>query len=128
MSVYPFEIFIPQATLDDLRNRLAHPRWPDEVAGAGWDYGANLAYLKELVDYWQHDFDWRQQETAINRFEHFGRRLMGSVSISSMPVARAATRCTAAAAWLAQFILPDAEADPLADRPGQPRRGCCRFF
>ncbi len=77
MGVYPFEIFIPQATLDDLRNRLAHPRWPDEVAGAGWDYGANLAYLKELVDYWQHDFDWRQQETAINRFEHFRAEVDG---------------------------------------------------
>jgi len=42
MSIQSFKIAIPQATLDDLRERLARTRWPDEVEGAGWDYGTNL--------------------------------------------------------------------------------------
>jgi len=50
MSVQPFKVQIPQATLDDLRERLARTRWADEISGAGWDYGANLAYMKELID------------------------------------------------------------------------------
>jgi pimeloyl-ACP methyl ester carboxylesterase len=71
MDARPFTLAIPQTALDDLRDRLAHTRWPDEVDGAGWDYGTNLGYLKELVDYWQHAFDWRAQEAKLNQFAHF---------------------------------------------------------
>jgi pimeloyl-ACP methyl ester carboxylesterase len=71
MSIQPFKIDVPQATLDDLHERLARTRWPDEVEGAGWDYGTNLDYLKSLVDYWQHEFDWRAQEAMLNNFSHF---------------------------------------------------------
>ena len=57
MSIQPFHVDIPQATLDDVRERLGHTRWPDEIENAGWDYGTNLEYLKELANYWQHTFD-----------------------------------------------------------------------
>ena len=77
MSIQSFKIAIPQATLDDLRERLAHTRWPDEVEGAGWDYGTNLGYLKELVDYWQHEFDWRAQEAKLNQFAQFRAEING---------------------------------------------------
>lgn len=71
MDVTPFDIQIPQATLDDLRERLARTRWPDEITGSGWSHGASLPYMRELVDYWQTQFDWRAQERAINSFAHF---------------------------------------------------------
>ena len=71
MSIQPFTIAIPQETLDDLRDRLAHTRWPDGVEGAGWEYGTNLDYLKELTDYWQHTFDWRAQEARLNQLAQF---------------------------------------------------------
>jgi pimeloyl-ACP methyl ester carboxylesterase len=71
MSMRSFTIDIPQATLDDLHARLARTRWPDEVERAGWDYGANLGYLKSLVDYWQQTFDWRAQERLLNTFPQF---------------------------------------------------------
>jgi pimeloyl-ACP methyl ester carboxylesterase len=77
MSAEAFKIAIPQATLDDLRERLGHTRWPDEITGADWGYGTNLAYLQSLVDYWQHNFDWRAQEQAINRFAHFRANIDG---------------------------------------------------
>ena len=77
MSIQPFTINIPQATLEDLRERLARTRWPDEVEGAGWDYGTNLDYLKSLVDYWQHAFDWRAQEAKLNQFAQFRADLDG---------------------------------------------------
>jgi pimeloyl-ACP methyl ester carboxylesterase len=77
MSVQPFEVRVPQATLDDLRERLAATRWPDEVSGAGWDYGANLEYMRELVGYWLEDFDWRTQEERINSFDHFRAEVDG---------------------------------------------------
>ena len=71
MSTESFAVTIAQATLDDLRDRLARTRWPDEVAGAGWDYGANRAYLQELTAYWRDRFDWRAHEQALNAFPHF---------------------------------------------------------
>ncbi len=67
----PFRIGVPQAVLDDLQARLAQTRWPDEIDGAGWDYGANREYLKELSDHWQHGYDWRGEEEALNRFPQF---------------------------------------------------------
>lgn len=77
MSVQPFEVHIAQAVLDDLRDRLVRTRWPDQVAGAGWDYGADLAYLQELLEYWQNRFDWRAQEGAINTFAQFRANVDG---------------------------------------------------
>jgi pimeloyl-ACP methyl ester carboxylesterase len=77
MSIQSFKIAIPQATLDDLRERLARTRWPDEVERAGWDYGTNSGYLKELVDYWQHEFDWRKQEAKLNKFAQFKAEVDG---------------------------------------------------
>src|SRR5437016_4880301 len=77
MSIQAFRIHLAQSVLDELRDRLGRTRWPDEVEGAGWDYGTNLEYLKELVDYWQHTFDWRAQEAGLNRFAQFRTQIDG---------------------------------------------------
>lgn len=74
----PYTVAIPEEILDDLRARLARTRWPDEVDGAGWEYGASLAYMKDLVAYWRTGFDWRAQERAINAFSHFRARVAGT--------------------------------------------------
>lgn len=71
MDVKPFTIRIPETTLSDLQSRLANTRWPDEITGSGWSYGANLNYMKEIVHYWLTRFDWHAQETMINGFSHF---------------------------------------------------------
>src|SRR5258708_2372259 len=67
----PFIIAIPQATLDDLRERLARTRWPGEAEGSGWSHGIALDYLKELTEHWRHTYDWRTHEAALNTFAHF---------------------------------------------------------
>ena len=71
MAVTPFKIEVPEDVLQDLKERLDRTRWPDEIPGSGWDYGSNLDYIKELVDYWRTKFDWRAQEKLINSFSHF---------------------------------------------------------
>src|SRR5689334_4455697 len=48
-EIEPFRIDVPQADLDDLRDRLARTRWPDELPGAGWDYGVPLGYVRGLA-------------------------------------------------------------------------------
>ena len=47
------------------------------MADAGLDYGTDTAYMKELVEYWHHRFDWREQEAAINRLAHFRAEVDG---------------------------------------------------
>src|SRR5688500_17194557 len=69
--VEPFTIDVPASVLRDLDERLARTRWPDQLPGTGWTYGADTAYLRELVSYWQNEYDWRAQERALNRFEHY---------------------------------------------------------
>jgi microsomal epoxide hydrolase len=67
----PFTIAVPDAELDDLHQRLAATRWPDEIPGSDWQYGSNLAYIKELVAYWQHNYRWRAQERLLNSFPQY---------------------------------------------------------
>ena len=76
-GIRPFRIDVPQRDLDDLCERLARTRWTDEVEDAGWDYGTNLGYLKELTDYWRGGFDWRAQEAELNRFAQFRAEIDG---------------------------------------------------
>ena len=51
-SIVPFRINVSNATLKDLKERLARTRFPSEIDKSGWDYGTDLAYLKALVAYW----------------------------------------------------------------------------
>ena len=71
MQPEPFSVHIDDEVLEDLQDRLAATRWPNELPGAGWDYGSNLDYMKELVDYWRNEFDWRAQEALLNSFSHY---------------------------------------------------------
>ena len=71
MAVESFRIAVPDEALQDLKERLQRTRFSGEIPGSDWDYGTNLAYLKELVDYWINHFDWRAQERLINGFSHF---------------------------------------------------------
>ena len=76
-AIAPFTIDVPEDALDDLQARLEDTRFPDELEGAGWTYGADLAYMRELVAYWRDEYDWREQERRLNRFDHFTTNIDG---------------------------------------------------
>ena len=76
-DIRPFRIDIAQEDLDDLRDRLARTRWPDEVTGAGSDYGVPLGYVRELADRWLDGYDWRAWEARLNRFPQFTTTIDG---------------------------------------------------
>lgn len=71
ISIRPFHIDIPQKDIDDLRARIAHTRWPSQLPGGGWSRGIPVSYLKELVEYWQNEYDWREYEQKLNAFPQF---------------------------------------------------------
>ncbi|MDN3242766.1 epoxide hydrolase family protein [Glycomyces tritici] len=76
-EIKPFRIDIPQADLDDLNNRLANTRWPNEVDDAGTDYGFPLARLKALAEHWRTGYSWREQEAMLNELPHFTTEIEG---------------------------------------------------
>jgi epoxide hydrolase len=41
------------------------------LPGAGWAYGVPLEYMKELVRYWRHEYDWRGAEARLNEGPQF---------------------------------------------------------
>ena len=73
----PFRLETPDSALADLRERLARTRFPDEPPLAPWSTGTSLAYLKELLSYWQAGFDWRAQEARINRWPQYKVAMRG---------------------------------------------------
>ena len=77
-TIRPFRVQIPQPDLDDLRDRLARTRWPDELPGLGWSYGVPLGYLQELAAYWRDGYDWREQEARLNEFPQFTTTIDGA--------------------------------------------------
>lgn len=71
MAPRPFKIDVSDAVLEDLHERLARTRWPEPLDGAGWDYGTDTAYLRELCDYWREEYDWRHWEARLNEIPGF---------------------------------------------------------
>jgi pimeloyl-ACP methyl ester carboxylesterase len=76
-TITPFRADVPQADLDDLQQRLARVRWPDELPDAGWAYGVPLGHVRELVAYWHDGFDWRAQEARLNHHPQFVTHIDG---------------------------------------------------
>ncbi|MFC7535174.1 epoxide hydrolase family protein [Actinoplanes sp. GCM10030250] len=67
----PFRIEIPEADVQDLRDRLARTRWTPEIPGQGWQRGVPVDYLRELAAYWAGGFDWRAAEARLNEMPQF---------------------------------------------------------
>jgi pimeloyl-ACP methyl ester carboxylesterase len=77
MRAQPFNVFVEDALLEDLRDRLDRTRWPVAPAAEPWRYGASLEYVQRVVRYWSEEFDWRKSESAINRFDNYHAQVDG---------------------------------------------------
>ncbi|VDB86667.1 unnamed protein product [Peniophora sp. CBMAI 1063] len=66
MAEQRFTISVPDAELDLLRRKLDLTRLPDELEGAGWDYGVPRNDVVRLVQHWKNGYDWRTEEAALN--------------------------------------------------------------
>jgi hypothetical protein len=57
-TVRDYKIAVPDSVLRDLRERLARTRWADAIPDSGWKYGANVAQIMDLCEYWRTAYDW----------------------------------------------------------------------
>ena len=76
-SIRPFKMHVPDSVLADLHHRLVEIKWPDQLPGTSWEYGADIKKVRELAEYWRNGYDWRAQEAKINRFDQFTTEIDG---------------------------------------------------
>ena len=70
-QIRPFVAAVPDAAIEDLKDRLARTRWPDPETVLDWSQGVRLQNAKTLIQHWQYDYDWRRFETALNRYPQY---------------------------------------------------------
>src|SRR5690606_24040583 len=65
VTLQEFRVDVPDAALDDLRQRVERTRWPD-LPDVGWQRGVPVDYLREVADHWAHRYDWPTWQTRLN--------------------------------------------------------------
>lgn len=76
-AITPFALHVPQADLDDLRERLLRTRWPDRETVDDTTQGPRLAKIRALVDHWSTGYDWRRTESLLNGWGQFTTTIDG---------------------------------------------------
>ena len=67
----PFKLNIHSDILEEISNRLKSTRLPEDFGNQDWRYGTEKSYLKNLLEYWIEDYDWKITEKEINSFPNF---------------------------------------------------------
>ncbi len=76
-AIRPLRVNIPEADLDDLRYRLAHTRLPEKETVSDFSQGVPLKTIKQVLQHWQTDYDWRKVEARINSYPNFITQIDG---------------------------------------------------
>src|SRR5260370_7459835 len=84
MAIQAFELPYSESAVQDLRERIAHTRWPDTIPGSGWEYGFDLAYLQRIFRYWSADFDLKAETIRLTSL-HPMRHTPATHSIHFLP-------------------------------------------
>ena len=114
--VRPFTVAIPDAEVDDLKQRLARTRWPAAETVDDWSQGVRLDHAKSLVDYWAREYDWRRFESRLNRFPQFLTTIDGlDIHFNPCPIKTSGCDAAHPDAWMARFDRRVPESDWPAD-------------
>ena len=69
--IKPFIVSVPDSALEEIYNKIKNYPWKEMPNLDGWEYGSNLNYMKDFSKYWISNFDWKKQESEINKFSNF---------------------------------------------------------
>ncbi|PRP85397.1 epoxide hydrolase [Planoprotostelium fungivorum] len=76
-TIKPFRIEIPQDEVDEVKRRVSQTRLPAQLPNAGWEYGTNYEFLREIIQHWNTSYDWRSEESRLNRFPQYTTEIDG---------------------------------------------------
>ena len=66
MTPERFTIAIPDDRLNEMKRRLRATAWPGDFGNDDWRFGVPEPWLRDMVDYWANDYDWRAAEARFN--------------------------------------------------------------
>ncbi|RDW93094.1 epoxide hydrolase family protein [Aspergillus mulundensis] len=71
-DVTPFTVHLPDSLLEEIKIKLRYARLDDGMGEVEWnDLEIGHESLKQLVEYWRDEYDWRKYEAFLNTFHHF---------------------------------------------------------
>ncbi len=70
-----FTLSIPEDRLTELKWKLEHATFPQEMDEPDWQTGAPRSEVQRLVEYWKNSFDWRKVERNINKLPNYETRI-----------------------------------------------------
>ncbi|KAL6101654.1 ephx1 [Pungitius sinensis] len=76
-QIYPFEVQTSDEEIEDLHERIDRTRYAESLEDGCFHYGFNSTYLKKVVSYWRHKFDWKKQVAVLNKYPHFKTKIEG---------------------------------------------------
>jgi pimeloyl-ACP methyl ester carboxylesterase len=68
--IRPFKYHASEAALEYLRQRIKATRWPEKETVNDRSQGVQLKQIRELVNYWATDYNWRKTEAKLNELHH----------------------------------------------------------
>ena len=71
-DIVPFEIHLSDEFLETTKLKLRLARLDDGMGEVEWnDLEVGHQKLRDLVQYWRDEYDWRKYESHLNSFHHF---------------------------------------------------------
>uniref|UniRef100_A0A672QH89 Epoxide hydrolase 1 n=1 Tax=Sinocyclocheilus grahami TaxID=75366 RepID=A0A672QH89_SINGR len=76
-TIHRFVVKTSVEETEDLHRRIDQTRFTDPLEDSHFNYGFNSNYLRRVVSYWRHQFDWEEQVKVINQYPHFKTKIEG---------------------------------------------------
>ncbi len=76
-TLRPFEVDVPEEALSDLRRRIGATRLPGRELVVDRSQGVQLETIRQLMRYWETDYDWRLCESKLNALPQFVTEIDG---------------------------------------------------
>jgi pimeloyl-ACP methyl ester carboxylesterase len=76
-DIKEFQITISPTQIDDLKTRLQLARFPEAQVVDDWSQGIPLNYVRDVTDYWLHQYDFQRLADRLNALPNFTTELDG---------------------------------------------------
>lgn len=63
--------------LETLKAKLSTVQYTQALEGINFEYGFNTDSLKNVVEFWKTQYNWREREALLNKYPHFKTNIQG---------------------------------------------------
>ena len=70
-EIRPYSVKVSDDQIKELTGRLRLSRLPEKETVDDWSQGVPLSYVKNILDYWLNDYDFKRLESRLNEHKNF---------------------------------------------------------